>query len=174
ALNVITGDAHITLSRPEYQKDDPKATSNTIIMTKPDGTVQDLTLLPEKDGVLRLQIQADQPGIYSFETADGESRFAVIGDLNPLEYRDILSTDKILRPLSAQTGGGLWRLSQTTPALRTVSANARAAGSNWAGLRDNHSYIVTGAHEKPFLPFWVSATLLLGLALISWWREGRS
>lgn len=171
ALSLSVNGSVISIRRPDY----PAAQdSGRIAVTKPGGEREDITLAPDgKSGMLAHDLHAESPGIYGFETPDGESRFAVVGEANPPEFRDVLSTDSILKPLAEKTGGGLWRLEDSMPALRLLPGGGRMAGGNWAALQDNRAYIVTGSAEKPLLPFWIGMPLLLALTLLAWWREGR-
>lgn len=169
ALNVNVSGSTISISRPDYPTNDARR----ITLTRPDGARQDLTLAADGNGMLGYGLSAQSPGIYGFETPDGESRFAIVGEANPPEYRDVLSTDSILRPLAEKTGGGVWRLAEGMPSLRLLPGESRMAGRSWAALKDNRAYIVTGSAEKPILPVWASVLALLSLALLAWWQEGK-
>jgi hypothetical protein len=54
-----------------------------------------------------------------------------------------------------------------------VASGATSAGAHWIGLRENHDHVVTGIAALPLLPPWLALTLILGLALLAWHREGR-
>lgn len=169
ALDVRVNGSMISITRPDYPTQ-----GGDISVIKPDGSREDITLAPDGNGMLGYGLRAQSSGIYGFETPDGESRFAIVGEANPPEYRDVLSTEALMKPLADKTGGGVWGLAEGMPTLRLLSGEGRMAGGGWAALKDNRSYIVTGSAERPLLPYWASALALLSLALLAWWREGRS
>lgn len=169
ALNVFTDGATVTIIRRAL-RDDPV----TVKVTAPDGTVREMTLEPHSDGVLRAQFTADSLGIYA--VSDGEQqRFAVIGELNPPELRGVVTTDTLLAPLAAASGGSVhWLPHDGTPAPRMVAGQRTDGGRDWIGLRQNMNYTVTGVENTPVLPPWAYAAALLVLMIAVWWWEGRS
>jgi hypothetical protein len=146
-----------------------------LVMTKPDGTKQDITLKAAADGWLEAKLQADSLGIYGFETAQGERRFAAVGDLNPLELQNVLTTAEVLKPLMEASGGGaVWLSENAAPDIRSLGQGRKNfAGSGWLGLRRNNAYTVSGVKTSPLLPPLAWLALLAGLSLFAWWREGR-
>lgn len=151
-----------------------KAENNTVLMTRPDATQETLTLKETPTGY-EVREKATQLGIYSFEDADGVRRFAMIGDLNPPELTDVLTTSKVLGPLLQESkGGALWLSDTPSPEVRFLGESRSYAGRQWIGLRQNNDYTVTGLKNRALLPAWVAAALLLGFAVLAWWREGKS
>lgn len=149
---------------------DPKETIVTI--EHPDGKREELTLTPDENGVLESRIQVDQLGIYSID--DGtQKRFAIVGELNPPELSDVITTEEKLEPaVRATQGGTIWLENNTNPAIRFVPKGRDYNGRNWIGLRQNNSYAVSGIEEKPLLPGWLYALMLMALSLAAWWFEG--
>lgn len=143
-------------------------------VTLPDGTVQSATLQPLQPGMLEARMPAPQLGIYMVN--DGaQQRFAIIGELNPPELRDVVTTPDILKPFVKETGGALlWLADTPKPDVRTIMGGRSFNGHNWLGLRSSNSFNVTGILERPILPMWGWACALLGLLLTAWWMEGRS
>ncbi|HEY8190063.1 MAG TPA: hypothetical protein VIF12_05215, partial [Micavibrio sp.] len=145
-----------------------------VTLHAPDGTTQPVTLKEGKGGWLEARVSAPLSGVYSVE--DGtQKRFAVIGDLNPPEWRSVITTEDVLKPVAQETGGTIhWLASEGLPDIRRVSGDNRTYGGfGWIGLKDNHAYSVTGMRDIPFLPAWFSALILLALAVAAWWFEGR-
>ncbi|MGB0719092.1 MAG: hypothetical protein ACPGRX_01375 [Bdellovibrionales bacterium] len=158
---------------------DSAAESLPLAMTKPDGSHEDIVLKRDETGFLQTTIQADQLGIYAFSsgigTADAQLRFAVIGENNPPELRDVLTTPDILAPLIKASGGGaLWLDDTPNPAIRRLSQGVKNyAGGGWIGLRDNNDFTVKSVKSLPLLPPFAWFGLIASALLFMWWREGR-
>ena len=168
ALDVRVDGRTLIIRRAAYER-----TEDLIIMTKPDGSEEEITLALNSAGILEHLHRADQTGIYRFESADGKLRFAVVGELDPLEFRNVLTSAEPLQPLLEKTGGkALWLSETATPRIR-LRENGPFAGHNWLGLQNNNAYSVTGATEKPFLPPWLALCLLLIMTVLTWYYEGR-
>ncbi|MCD8497266.1 MAG: hypothetical protein LRZ85_03795 [Alphaproteobacteria bacterium] len=148
----------------------------SVTMTQPDGAQKKLTLKSGREGWLEARVEADQLGIYGFETAQGERRFTVVGDLNSPELQNILTTPDILQPIEKVSGGGhIWLADNPVPKIRSLSAGRENfAGMGWLGLRRNHEYTVAGVKTAPLLPSWGWLALLVGLSVFVWWREGKA
>ena len=145
-----------------------------VTMTRPDGSTDILALEQSRDGSFQKSVEADQLGIYSFEDSEGQKRFAAVGELNPLEISNLITSPEPLAPLVRASGGGTLWLSETKePNVRTVSARKRYAGRNWVALRKNNGYTVSGIQNRPLLPAWMAALLILACVTIGWWREGQ-
>ena len=146
-----------------------------LTMTMPDGQNEEILLLRGENGFLETVIHADQLGIYAFTDADEQKRFVIMGEQNPPELRDILSTAEILKPISIATKGGVkWLEDNNTPSVRTLKNASRYAGSNWLALRSNKEFAVKSVESKPLLPAWAWLLILSGVILATWWREGRT
>lgn len=146
-----------------------------ITLTAPDGKTTPVTLKEGRDGWLEARVPARLDGIYN--VTDGtQKRFALIGELNPPEWRSVVTTDERLKKIAAESGGSIhWLESDGNPDIRRVNAsNNNFGGYGWIGMRDNNAFSVTGVRDIPFLPSWLSAFLLLVIAVASWWFEGRS
>lgn len=149
--------------------------ASEITLHAPDGTSQTLTLKPGRDGWLEARVPAALSGVYSVEDSS-QKRFAVVGDLNPPEWRAVVTTQKPFKPLAEKTGGSIhWLTEEGVPDARRVSGNNRNYGGyGWIGLKDNNAYTITGVRDIPFLPAWFSALLLLASGIAAWWFEGRT
>ncbi|MCI0430233.1 MAG: hypothetical protein L0210_06795, partial [Rhodospirillales bacterium] len=70
--------------------------------------------------------------------------------------------------------GTLRRLAEVgVPEVRKVRAGREASGNGWIGIAANRDYLVTGIDQVPLLPGFLALALLLGTALVAWYREGR-
>lgn len=171
ALDIKINGNKIVLQSRNYK--DPEI---TVTYTKPDETTGEVTLRRVGDGPLECVITADQIGIYSFEDAAGQKRFAVVGDLNPPELRSVKTTPDLLQPVMDETrGGALWLNETPHPDIRYIGAGSGSyAGRNWLALRKNNDFVVSGVQSRPLLPAWMATVLIIGLVTLCWWREGRS
>ena len=168
ALDVRADGRTLIVRRAGFERDE-----DLVTMTKPDGTHEEITLTQTTEGILEHLMRADQVGIYRFETQDGKMRFVVVGDIDPPEFRNVLSSAEPLNPLMEKTDGkAFWLSQQAQPRIRMLK-NGPYAGHSWLGLKDNNAYRVTGALEKPALPLWLALGLLLMLVIAAWFYEGR-
>ena len=154
---------------------DAQADTMSLTMTKPDGVREDIVLERDQTGFLQTHITADQLGIYAFSDGEDNRRFAIIGEQNPPELRDVLTSDEKLKPLiQASHGGTIWLQDTPHPSVRQLSNTSYFAGRNWIGLRANNDFTVKSVKSQPLMPPWAWFALLGTFLLITWWREGRS
>ncbi|PJK31385.1 hypothetical protein [Minwuia thermotolerans] len=145
----------------------------TVTVTGPGGRARRLQLQEGNNGQSFARMDLDVAGLYRVRDGDLQS-VAVLGNLNPLEFADLISTPEKLSPHVAASGGAMIRLADTPePSLRRVGPGDRAAGRGWYGLVENEAYDVTGISRAPAVPPWVLVILMLGLALFAWRRESR-
>lgn len=147
-----------------------------IAVTAPDGAVTRQRAEVAEGGRSVLALPAAQPGVW--QVSDGRrTAFAAAAAANPLEIADLRSDAEGSRALAEGAGGSIHWLGDAAqpavPELRRVAAGRDAAGGNWVGLRRNQDHLVTGVAALPLLPPWLALPLVLGLALMAWWREGR-
>jgi len=172
AMNVSVNGNDITIRMQNYE-----GNSQDIQMVRPDGEIVPLSLQDNQAGWFETIFHAQQSGIYSFENARGQRKFAVIGTLNPPEMRDVLSTDSVLRPTVNATGGKvIWLSRYETPEVRILETNktrTRFGGRNWVGLQHNKSSIVTASRNITLIVPWIGVICLIGILSLMWWFEGR-
>ena len=169
ALDIQVDGNIMTITSRNYNRLDMNIT-----MTKPDGSIEIIKLEQGKNELLETKIEAEQLGIYGFEDPDGQRRFAIIGDLNPPELKAVRTTPDLLSPLIQASKGSIkWLANNPAPSIRLLLEGRNYAGHNWIGLRRNHDFNVTGVKDRPLLPPWLAALVLLGMTIFTWWREGR-
>lgn len=139
-------------------------------LVRPDGSTETMTLAANGEGVFRAASVASGPGVYRFEN-DGLSVYLAVGDVDPLEYRDLRATDALLGPMARESRGLLRWLTDSSPDVRRPRTGRDMSGGDWLGLRANESYVVTGLSERPLLPPWLVALLVGGALFMAWWRE---
>ncbi|MFK7839688.1 MAG: hypothetical protein AB8B83_05100 [Bdellovibrionales bacterium] len=154
---------------------DAQAERMVLMMNKPDGESEEVVLIRGETGFLEAVVRVDQLGIYAFSDQDGQKRFVTIGEQNPPELRDVLSTDDLMSPVSMATKGGiLWLEDVQKPSVRTLGNSTRYAGSRWIALKDNKTFSVQSIESRSLLPEWAWLFLLSAVLIMLWWREGRS
>ncbi len=146
-------------------------------LVQPDGEELKLTLSEAEPGVWRASFTARRQGLH--RVIDGDRvAFANVGPANPREFRDVTSTTEELRPLVEETGGGVRRLDRggqvSVPRIVDIRGGSRFAGTDFIGLKPAEAYVVKGAGLTPMALGLIGLALLLGGALATWLREGRS
>ena len=181
--------AHWLMKEPELEEEDLRAAVHDgkleitrrslaerppqVRITAPSGTTRSLTLEAAGGGRWTASLPAEEVGLYRVDD-DPLTAFAASGALNPIEMSDLRSTAEILAPVAAETGGTVQRIQHVgVPELRKVRPGREASGNGWIGIAANRDYLVTGIDQVPLLPGFLALALLLGTALIAWWREGR-
>lgn len=144
-------------------------------VTTPSGALRPLTLTQASPGLWRASTPADELGLW--RAANGSlTALANIGPLNPKEFAEVTSTRDVVAPVSAATGGGVWRLSELgggVPRVVQVSASDRLAGEDWMGLRTRDVSVVRGIGLFPLFAGLSGLLLMLGALTAAWVREGR-
>lgn len=147
----------------------------TATITTPSGALRTLTLTQAEPGLWRAATPADELGLWR-ATNGTLTALANIGPLNPKEFAEVTSTRDVVAPVSAATGGGVWRLADlggSVPRLVQVSASDRLAGEDWMGLRTRDVSVVRGIGLFPLFAGLSGLLLLLGALTAAWVREGR-
>lgn len=170
ALNVRVHKDTITVEKQSYG-----ASNEILVMETPNGESKTIELTLQNDGMLRYKHRAAELGIHAFEDANGMRKFAVIGDLDPLELQNVRTSAKALEPVIKASGGAtIWLTDHPQPNIHTLGDARRYGGTNWLALRRNNDFTVTGVKDTALLPGWALLLGLMSLTLFLWWREGRS
>lgn len=147
--------------------------SESIAITLPDKNVVTAEMKDDAKGRLTYTLKIDQLGIYAVEDIFGTRKFALIGDINPPELQNVVTTDQTMKPLVQNSGGGiLWLSDVLEPKIRMVNPASHMAGNNWIGLRRNNDYVVTGVKTIAFIPTWLSLLFGIFILIACWWIEG--
>jgi hypothetical protein len=143
-----------------------------VTLTTPSGKTISVPLNKSEPGIWQGSARISELGLYHLR--DGTlSAVAAAGPLNPKEVADMRASATILAPLAKVSGGSVHWLADGVPAIRRVGAQARAAGSDWIGLRRNDAYRVTAAEQRDLLPPWAWLGLILASLALAWKIEGR-
>ena len=168
SLDVGVDGRTLILRRAAFERPD-----DLVKMTMPDGQKKELKLTQTQGGLLEHFHRAEQTGIYRFETQDGHLRFALVGEVDPPEFRNVLSSAKPLEPILSATGGKAIWLSDTPKPRVRLMRHGPFGGRDWFALKDHQSYSVLGVEENPAIPMWLAIAVLVGLMLGTWFYEGR-
>ena len=147
-----------------------------ITITRPDGQTQELPLTETGPGRFGARWTAPGPGLYRL--ADGDvSRVVALGPAAPREFEQTVASGAALAPLTEATRGGVLRLSDGVPRIRTVRegrpAHGQGVGGEWIGITPRGAASISGMTHRPLLPGWAWLLLIAGLALAGWLAEGR-
>ncbi len=169
SLNIAIHKNTITISKQNHKN----ITQENITVTPPDGEISIITL-KEKNGILEHKYKAEQLGIYAFKDANKMRKFAIIGDVNPLELREVSTSAEKFAPIIKATNGAVIWLAQTpTPKVISSNSSNRLGGNNWIALKSNNDYVVTGVKNISLLPEWAMLLILLSSVIFLWWKEGK-
>ncbi len=181
--------AHWLMKEPELEEESLKAEDKsgdlvisrvslgelpkTVDVTAPDGKTETIPLKETSPGHASARLPAAEPGLYS--VSDGKlETMGTVGSPNPREFSDIVTTDRELGPLAAETGGGVfWLGDQKFPGIRRVQPGRTATGRDWIGLVSNEAYSVSKLETRPLLSPWILLTLAIGALAMGWYRESR-
>jgi len=147
-------------------------------ITTPHGKTLERAWRRVAPGLFEARLPNAAPGLYHF-TSGNLARTFPVGVADVPEFRRLLSTADILRPLAQATGGGVrWIASDegTTvrlPGLVKVTAGDAMAGRGWLGVaRRNAARTLSVRHYPLFAGLAVLAALLLLLGAV-WRLESR-
>ncbi len=180
--------AHWLMKEPELEEDDLRAVEHNgqlrisrrslrpektpVTITTPSGKTIDVELEPASNGTESATVKVEEAGLFKLD--DGKRKaVAAIGENNPREFADMLTTEKTLAPLVEASGGGTFWLADLTPTPRKVAPGRDSAGGDWFGLLSHGKYTVTGIERTTLLPSWLAVLLVVGLLLLGWRWESR-
>ena len=172
ALTARVADGRLHVARRRLAGD----AAGTVMATGPDGTRHRLLLRRVGPGLAEASLDAPRSGVWRV-TDGSRTAIAAATAADPAEYADLRATADRLGPLVRASGGGVHWLGSATdpqvPALRRVWPGQAASGHSWVGFDRRNAHVVTGVARVPLLPSWAALTLVLGLLVLGWRREGR-
>jgi hypothetical protein len=150
-----------------------EALPETVTVTAPSGSSQEVPLEQVSEGVGRALVHAEEAGLYRVSEQDLLA-FAAARPIGAQELADMRATPERLGPLVEASGGAVtWIADDGTPAIRKVTPGRALAGRGWIGINSTEGYLVTGATQQSLLPALLALLLLLGTLGLAWYREGR-
>ncbi len=158
-------DGNLVITRRKVEDDGVSVT-----VTDPTGNVTELETEDQGDGRHTVRTPVTVAGVY--RVTDGTmTTLAAIGELNPLEFSDVTSTDLTARRLADATDAGVFWAEDDLPTFRRIRPGRPASGPNWLGLKNNEAFVITGISSVPLLPAPLLLAALFFLLAATWRRE---
>ena len=149
-----------------------------VTVTTPSGQKVQVPLTESSPGIWRGTLTSTENGIHRLND-DELSVVAALGEAGTKELEELIATDEKLRPVLDETRGGAYWLGNddniggSIPRLSKLGEGRAYSGSGWLGLKANGAYRVRAVSELPLFATFFGLALLLGLASLTWFREGR-
>ena len=168
ALNAtVTADV-LTITRRTMAETPP----GDVTITGPDGAKVVLPVTQESPGKWTVTWKAPQIGLYRLQQGD-LVRVIAVGPAAPREFIETLATGDVLAPVVAATNGGILKLQDGLPTVRSVREGRTAFGRGWIGVTPRGAYVTEDLRVTELLPAWLLLLLAAGLAVAAWLVEGR-
>ncbi|MEX0285571.1 MAG: hypothetical protein AB3N23_13260 [Paracoccaceae bacterium] len=145
----------------------------SVTVTGPDGSQTEVELSEERPGRRTAEFEGPDIGLYRLEQGK-HSAVIGLGPAAPREFEETIATAALLEPVVAPLRGGLLRLEEGVPTIRTVRAGRPAAGRGWIGVTPREAYETRSVTQSSLLPPWLVLLLASGFILAGWLREGRA
>ena len=149
-----------------------KESAAPVSVTAPDGSVTELSMTETEPGRFEAQYTGTDIGLYRLRD-DAHETVIGLGPAAPREFEKTIATAVFLGPLVDQTRGGVARLEDGLPTIRTVREGRPAAGRGWLGITPRGAYETLRVRQTALLPAWLVLLLASMLILAAWLREGR-
>ena len=143
-----------------------------MIVTAPDGSTQEVILSETAPGRFEAQYTGGEVGLYRLSD-DAHETVIGLGPAAPREFEKTIATAELLEPLIDATRGGVVRLEDGLPTIRSVREGRIAAGRGWLGITPRGAYETLNVRQTALLPAWLVLLLASGFILAAWLREGR-
>jgi hypothetical protein len=145
-------------------------------LVAPDGKKTKLELTPYAPGLSRAHVTVSRFGLYRAE--DGEHVALVnVGQENPLEMQDVVSTTEKLRPIAEATGGTVRRLATApgdaiaVPRVVDLNPSPSYGGGDYIGIKRTGSSELIDARSTSLASGFFGLAVLLGMVTLAWVKE---
>jgi hypothetical protein len=145
-------------------------------LVAPDGSKTKVDMMPYAPGLSRAHATVSRFGLYRAE--DGEHVALVnVGQENPLEMRDVVSTPEKLRSIVEATGGTARRVAAgagdtiALPRIVGLKPSPSYGGADYIGIKRTGSTELIGARSMSLASGFFGLALLLGMVTFAWVRE---
>ena len=188
-LELLRRLAHWMLKEPELEEETLTATATgqtltitrrtileaapgEVTITAPDGSESTLALTEAGPGKFQKTWAAPMMGLYRLKQGD-LTRVVAVGPSAPREFVETIASGDLMAPIVAPGNGGILRLEDGSPDIRTVREGRPAAGRGWIGITPRGAYITQDVRVAEVLPGWLWLLLAASLAITAWLVEGR-
>ncbi len=168
ALTATTKGDVLTITRRSVAENPP----GDLTITSPDGAATIIPLPEVAPGRYQADWQAPMMGLFRLSQGD-LTRVVAVGPSAPREFEETIASAEGLSPMVAATKGGILRLEDGIPDVRTVRDGRQASGRGWIGIVPRGAYVTQDISVAALLPGWLYLVLAAGLALAAWLIEGR-
>ncbi len=158
----------LTITRRSIEEDPP----GDLTITAPDGTEAVVAIPQTSPGRFQTEWKAPMMGLFRLVQGD-LTRVVAVGPSAPREFEETIADAEGLAPMVAGSRGGILRLEDGTPDIRTVRDGRQAAGRGWIGIVPRGAYVTQDIRVAALLPGWLYLVLAVALALAAWLIEGR-
>jgi hypothetical protein len=139
----------------------------------PGGDTFTVELTEERPGRFLGTFETDETGL--FRLAEGDlSAIVGVGPAAPREYEETIASAAALGPAVEARRGGVLRIAEGLPSLRTVREGRIAAGRGWIGITPREAYVTADVTVTPLVAPLLFLLAAMGLTVGAWLREGRS
>jgi hypothetical protein len=167
-LSAAISGQRVTITRRSMLEEPP----GPVTVIGPDGASVVLEMPEASPGKYETVWDAPSLGLYRLE--QGElTRVIAIGPAAPREFVETIASGEDLAPIAEGMLGGVTRLEDGMPDLRTVAEGRPAIGRGWIGITPREAYLTTDLSVAALLPAWAWLILAAGLAVAAWLVEGR-
>ncbi|WP_223425896.1 hypothetical protein [Tateyamaria pelophila] len=187
-LELLRRLAHWMMKEPELEEEALTATATgqsmrivrrtlseevpPVTITGPDGTETILDLDAVAPGQFATRFEGPEIGLYRLENGD-QTAVIGLGPAAPREFEATIATASVMADRVAATQGGILRLEEGTPRIRTVREGRPAAGRGWIGITPRGAYETQDVRQSALLPPWLVLLLAASFITAAWLREGR-
>ncbi|WP_050929177.1 hypothetical protein [Aestuariivita boseongensis] len=143
-----------------------------VTVTPPVGDSVEVTLEEVSPGRFEALYEGPEIGLYRLVEGDQEAVIG-LGPAAPREFEETIASAELLEPVANTLRGGVMRLEDGLPTLRSVREGRPASGRGWIGITPRGAYETSNVTQIPLLPAWLVLLLASGFILTGWLREGR-
>jgi hypothetical protein len=187
-LELLRRLAHWMMKEPELEEEALTATANgqsmqiirrtlseavpPVTINGPDGTITKLEMTPKEPGQFGTRFDGPQIGLYRLENGNQKTVIG-LGPAAPREFEATISSAAIMFDAVTAARGGVLRLENGTPRIRTVREGRPAAGRGWIGITPRGGYETVDVRQTALIPAWLVLLLAASFTICAWLREGR-
>ncbi|MBY5933666.1 hypothetical protein KUV51_11700 [Tateyamaria omphalii] len=187
-LELLRRLAHWMMKEPELEEEALTATATgqsmrierrtlsdtvpPVTITDPSGNVVELEMTEAGPGRFEARHEGPEIGLYRLQNGEAETVIG-LGPAAPKEFEATIATGDVLAARVEGTRGGILRLEDGTPRIRTVREGRPAAGRGWIGITPRGAYETQDVRQMGLLPPWLVLLLASGFIIGAWLREGR-
>ncbi|WP_164660651.1 hypothetical protein [Tropicibacter sp. Alg240-R139] len=187
-LELLRRLAHWMMKEPELEEEalfaETKGQAMTIIrrtlseevgsvtVTRPDGESLDLGLTEVAPGRFETTYYGPEVGLYRLTEGTREAVVG-LGPAAPREFEQTIASAELFEPIIQPLRGGIFRLEDGVPSVRSVREGRPAAGRGWLGLTPRGAYETRDVTQSALLPGWLVLLLASALLIGGWLREGQ-